>query len=91
MVMPFEQLNVDISCLGNHELDHGMDQAIALMKKTSCPWILTNLVNKSDGKPIANCEPYKIIEHQGFKFGFLGFAEEAWTDCFSPDIDVDKM
>lgn len=24
MIMPFEQLNVDINCLGNHELDHGL-------------------------------------------------------------------
>ena len=24
MVFPFEQLNVDISCLGNHELDFGI-------------------------------------------------------------------
>lgn len=52
---------------------------------------MTNLVNTNDGKPIAECEPYKIIEHQGFKFGMLGFAEKAWTDTFSPEIDISKM
>ena len=31
MIFPFETLNVDINCLGNHELDHGMDTAIHLM------------------------------------------------------------
>jgi 5'-nucleotidase len=91
MVKPFETLNVDISCLGNHELDHGLKCAEDLMAKTSSPWILTNLVNINDGKPIAKCEPYKIIEHQGFKFGMLGFAEAAWTDTFSPEIDIAKM
>jgi len=24
MIFPFEKLNVDISCLGNHELDFGI-------------------------------------------------------------------
>lgn len=26
MILPFNQMNVDISCLGNHELDMGLDQ-----------------------------------------------------------------
>ncbi len=47
MVFPFEQLNVDISCLGNHELDFGIQKAKELIAKTSCPWIITNLLDKT--------------------------------------------
>lgn len=32
MVVPFEKLNVDVNCLGNHELDYGWDVAVDLMK-----------------------------------------------------------
>lgn len=31
MLRPFEAFNVDVSCLGNHELDNGMDTAVKLM------------------------------------------------------------
>lgn len=27
MIMPFNELNVDVSCIGNHELDGGIDHA----------------------------------------------------------------
>lgn len=57
MIMPFETLNVDVNCLGNHEMDFGWDKCIALMKQTSSPWLMTNLVKKiSPEMPILNCQ-----------------------------------
>ena len=54
MIVPFNRLNVDISCLGNHELDLGIEHAMDLIKETNSPWILTNLLDKSNNlKPIA--------------------------------------
>lgn len=91
MVFPFETLNVDISCLGNHELDHGLETAVNLMAKTSCPWIMTNLLEKDTGNPIAACKPFHVLEKGGIKYGFLGFADAQWTDCMTPDINVDEM
>ena len=32
MILPFNKMNVDVSCIGNHELDHGLDVASNLMK-----------------------------------------------------------
>ena len=91
MIMPFERLNVDVSCLGNHELDHGLKTAKELLSKTSCPWLMTNLVNVDDEQPILGCKAYHIADWNGIKFGFLGFAEEPWLDTFPPEIDVSKM
>ena len=88
MIDPFNKLNVDISCLGNHELDNGFEHAEKLVKKTNCPWILSNLEDKSKGnKPLAGVLPHLCLEHQGFKIGFGGFADESWTDTFIPEID----
>ncbi len=39
MILPFEKLNVDVSCLGNHELDLGIEKCQELLKQTSCPWV----------------------------------------------------
>lgn len=44
MIKPFETMNVDVNCLGNHELDFGYDKAIELMNKTTSPWLMTNLI-----------------------------------------------
>jgi 5'-nucleotidase len=93
MVKPFNRMNVDISCVGNHDLDLGLDHAEKLMKKTNCPWILTNLVDTgNDSKPVANALPSKVLEHQGFKIGFLGFAEKEWICNMHDDVvDSSKM
>ena len=91
MIFPFETLNTDVSCLGNHELDHGIDTAEKLMAQTTCPWIMTNLTYKATGKPIASCKPFHVLEKNGVKYGFLGFADSTWTDCFNPDVDISDM
>ena len=31
MVIPFNKMNVDVSCLGNHELEHGLEVAEGLI------------------------------------------------------------
>ena len=74
-------MNVDVSCLGNHELDISIERAMELIAQTNCPWIMSNLVESDkEMRPVADVLPYKVLENQGFKIGFLGFAEEAWLD-----------
>lgn len=31
MILPFEKLNVDVSCLGNHDLDLGIEKCQELL------------------------------------------------------------
>lgn len=65
MLMPFERMNVDISCLGNHELDKGLPLAKKLIDQTKCPWIMSNFLEiDKDLKPILGLDPYYIMEHQ---------------------------
>jgi|TARA_B110000285_G_C15097596_1_gene603022 5'-nucleotidase len=81
MILPFNRMNVDVSCLGNHELDISIERAMELIAQTNCPWIMSNLVESDkEMRPVADVLPYKVLENQGFKIGFLGFAEEAWLD-----------
>lgn len=92
MIVPLNALNVDVSCVGNHELDMGIDHATSLFKKTDCPWILSNIVETDkDDRPLCGVQPYHVLEAQGFKIGLLGFAEEAWLDQFKPCVDITKL
>ena len=91
MVVPFNSLNVDISCVGNHEVDMGIEHAKSLIAKTNCPWILSNIIQKDSGKQFCDVEPFHIIERDGFKIGFLGFAEAEWFDQFKPEIDISEL
>jgi 2',3'-cyclic-nucleotide 2'-phosphodiesterase (5'-nucleotidase family) len=92
MIKPFNRMNIDASCLGNHELEHDIEHGEELIKQTNCPWLMTNLLETDkDNRPIAGCEAFTIIEKQGFKIGCLGFAEEQWLECLCPSIDISKL
>jgi len=63
-----------------------------LIDQTNCPWILTNLLEiDKEMRPILGLQPFHVMEHQGFKIGFLGFAEEGWLDLLGSDIDVNNI
>ena len=62
MIVPFNRMNVNVSCIGNHELDHGYEVARALMEQTDCDWILSNIIQVANGNPILDVAPYKIID-----------------------------
>jgi len=42
-------LNVDVSCLGNHDTDQGIKRAEVLTKATKIPWVLSNILEKNRG------------------------------------------
>ena len=92
MIKPFNRMNVDISCLGNHELDNGCENAKQLIAETNCPWIMSNFLEiDQDCQPILGLAPYHIMEHQNFKIGFVGLADESWMQCLMPEIDCNNL
>lgn len=90
MVEAFKKLNVDVACLGNHELDFGIERAKDLIERTEVPWIISNMKDL-EGNPIAGCEEYKIVDRDGFKMGIMGFAERAWLDIVNVRVDTNKI
>lgn len=81
MIKPFNRLNLDVSCLGNHEIEIGIDHGTNMLKKVNFPTIMSNLLDLTlDETPLCECLPFKVVDAQGFKIGLLGFAEEAWLD-----------
>lgn len=92
MLEPFNNLNVNAACLGNHELDMGIEHGAKMIAKTNCPWVLSNIIEKDkEDRQLCGVEPYHVLENQGFKIGVMGFAEEAWLEQFKPEVDVSLL
>ena len=61
MLEVFNRLNVQVSCLGNHDLDFGVDKMRDLTGRTApCKWLLSNLY--VEGKPIGDIDTYLVKE-----------------------------
>lgn len=63
-------MNVAASVYGNHEFDHGSQNAKDLQEQAKFPILAANIFYKDSGKPF--CDPYKIIEVNGIKIGIIG-------------------
>jgi len=69
------QMNYDISTMGNHDFDAGIDGFEKQMKHANFPFVVANYDFSNtvlDGK----VEPYKIFEIDGLKIGVLGLGIE---------------
>jgi 5'-nucleotidase len=66
------------SVVGNHDLDFGVDRLVRLMAECKNKWLLSNLFDKSTGKPLAGAITHDLFEWNGIKVGVIGLVEEEW-------------
>ena len=83
MVNVFNSLNIKVSCLGNHELDFGLERCKELIGMTKpCKWLISNLTLEETGKTVADLATWTTeeVETDGnkMKIGFFGVAEKEW-------------
>ena len=64
-------LEYDVSGVGNHEFDYGMDQFMKNVADAKFTYVSCNFADK-DGNPIL--DPYIILEKAGKKIAFVGVA-----------------
>ncbi|MDN8601684.1 bifunctional UDP-sugar hydrolase/5'-nucleotidase [Citrobacter sp. S2-9] len=64
--MPFDAVSI-----GNHEFDHGWDNALRQLSKANFPVLLGNVFHKDSEIPFWN-KPYTILEKDGVKIGVIG-------------------
>ena len=96
MVDVFNACNVDVSCLGNHDLDFGVAQMERLIKKTQpCPWLISNLFDRATNEPIGHLKEFTTKEIQiensdkTVKIGFFGIMEYEWLCTLCPLVTED--
>lgn len=76
-------IGMEVTTLGNHEFDWGLDTIInTTMKDAKYSIVCANLYSKATGKRVF--EPYKIIEKDGVKIGIIGAITPTTTTIVLP-------
>ncbi|EER44410.1 5'-nucleotidase [Histoplasma capsulatum H143] len=82
-MVPFlNQAGTDVACIGNHDLDFGVEQFRHLRNQCKFPWLLANVLDPAlgDGVSLANCLKTCMLESNGVKVGVIGLGEREWLD-----------
>jgi len=70
------QMHLDVSAIGNHELDKGQDDLTGRIEdRATWPYISANIVKQGTTDPAFT--PWSIVEKGGVKVGFIGATTEA--------------
>lgn len=60
------------SAIGNHEFDWGSDKIAGWAKDGGFEFLAANLYNRTTNQIVDYAKPYKIVEIDGVKIGFIG-------------------
>ncbi|WP_315121757.1 5'-nucleotidase C-terminal domain-containing protein [uncultured Clostridium sp.] len=69
-----KSIGLTASAVGNHEFDWGMDRIGKWSKEAGFDFLASNIYDKKTGQPVNWAKPYKIVEMDGLKIGFVGLA-----------------
>jgi 2',3'-cyclic-nucleotide 2'-phosphodiesterase / 3'-nucleotidase / 5'-nucleotidase len=69
-----KEIGIDLSAVGNHEFDWGIDRITKWAEDGGFTFVCTNIYDKRTNEPVEWAEPYAILEKDGVKVGFIGLA-----------------
>ncbi len=70
----FKEMGVELSAVGNHEFDWGVDRITKWEEDGGFTFVCTNVYDIRTNEPVDWAEPFVIIEKEGVKVGFIGLA-----------------
>jgi len=70
----FKEIGIELSAVGNHEFDWGIDRITKWAEDGGFSFVCTNIYDKRTNQPVDWAEPFVIIEKAGVKVGFIGLA-----------------
>jgi len=70
----FEEMGIELSAVGNHEFDWGIDRITKWAEDGGFTFVCTNIYDIRTNEPVDWAEPFAIIEREGVKIGFIGLA-----------------
>ncbi len=70
----FKEMGIELSAVGNHEFDWGIDRITKWAEDGGFPFVCTNIYDKRTSEPVAWAEPFVILDRAGVKVGFVGLA-----------------
>jgi len=70
----FKEMGLELSAVGNHEFDWGIDRIVKWAEDGELTFVCTNIYDIRTNEPVDWAEPFAIIEKEGVKVGFIGLA-----------------
>uniref|UniRef100_A0A6V2HWG9 5'-Nucleotidase C-terminal domain-containing protein n=1 Tax=Ditylum brightwellii TaxID=49249 RepID=A0A6V2HWG9_9STRA len=84
MLPILNECRIDAACLGNHDLDFGLEEFEQLRKECNFPWICSNAREKNTGRNLGGCEEFVVLDlGEGVKCLVLGLIEADWMSTLS--------
>lgn len=74
-------MRFDVGTLGNHEFDEGGDEMMRLVGRADYPYVSANATTR-DGRLLL--PPFKILERDGVKVGFIGITTQSTPKYLLP-------
>mmetsp|Transcript_16428 Transcript_16428/g.34337 ORF Transcript_16428/g.34337 Transcript_16428/m.34337 type:complete len:379 (+) Transcript_16428:91-1227(+) len=62
MIPLLNALDIDVACLGNHDLDFGVQEFVDLREQCNFPWICSNAWDVHENEPLGGCLEFYIID-----------------------------
>ncbi|KAF5387159.1 hypothetical protein D9615_001693 [Tricholomella constricta] len=84
MVPVMNMLAPDVSLTGNHDFDFGYPHLTKLIKDTSFPWILSNIIDSTTSKVPEHLHEFQIFERAGIRIGVIGLVEKYFIISYQP-------
>ncbi|MBL7061043.1 MAG: 5'-nucleotidase C-terminal domain-containing protein [Actinobacteria bacterium] len=70
----FKEIGIELSAVGNHEFDWGIDRITQWAEDGGLTFVCTNIYDKRTNEPVGWAKPYVILDKAGVKVGFVGLA-----------------
>lgn len=86
MVPILNEIRTDVACLGNHDLDFGVDQFGHLAALCKFPWLCANVEDPAlgDGVSIGGLPKTVMLQSSnGIKIGVMGLVEHEWLETIN--------
>jgi len=86
MVPILNEIQTSVACLGNHDLDFGVEQFGHLRDMCKFPWLCANVEDPAlgEGVSIAGLNKTIMLESSnGIKVGVIGLVEREWLDTIN--------
>uniref|UniRef100_A0A1A9X3Q6 5'-Nucleotidase C-terminal domain-containing protein n=1 Tax=Glossina brevipalpis TaxID=37001 RepID=A0A1A9X3Q6_9MUSC len=90
MVPVLKALGTHCAVFGNHDFDHGLDVLVDLIKKTTFPWLMSNVVDNETGRPLGGGKISHFVFHNHLSIGLIGLVEKEWLETL-PMIDPKEV
>src|SRR5665648_553856 len=68
----FKEIGIELSAVGNHEFDWGIDRITKWAEDSGLTFIASNIYDKRTNEPVEWAKPYVILDKAGVKVGFVG-------------------